>query len=206
MLSATYRQAALGNPLAAAAATPTIAGCGARVPLRLEAEAVRDAMLAVAGELNPAARRARLSRLHARVFAPARTPTSPTIRSGPTFNRRSIYRVWTRGGRSGLLDAFDCPDPSTTAPKRAVTTTPLQALALLNNSFVLRMSERFAARLERDAGDNVTRQVARAYSVGLWREPVRRRSRGCRACRRASTALPCWPGRSSTAMSFLYVD
>ncbi len=91
---------------------------------------------------------------------------------GVEFNRRSVYRVWTRGGRSGLLDAFDCPDPSTTAPRRAVTTTPLQALALLNNSFVLRMADKFAARVEREAGADVARQVARTYQLAYSRDPT----------------------------------
>ena len=58
----------------------------------------------------------------------------------PNLNRRTIYRFSPRGRRSAILEAFDCPDPSTTAPKRSVTTTPLQALALLNNDFAVRMA------------------------------------------------------------------
>ena len=61
---------------------------------------------------------------------------------GPGFDRRSLYRMWARGGRSPFLDTFDCPDPSTATPRRASTTTPLQALALWNNAFVLRMADR----------------------------------------------------------------
>jgi hypothetical protein len=80
--------------------------------------------------------------------------------------------MWTRGGRSGLLDAFDCPDPSTTTPKRAVTTTPLQALALLNNSFVLRMADKFAQRVSRDAGDDVALQITRTYQLAYTRDPT----------------------------------
>jgi hypothetical protein len=90
---------------------------------------------------------------------------------GPEFNRRSIYRVWTRGGRSGLLDAFDCPDPSTTSPKRAVTTTPLQALALLNNSFVLRMADALTRRVEREAGPTAAERITRAYQLAYGRDP-----------------------------------
>ena len=108
---------------------------------------MRDTMLAIAGRIESGADRAGLSRLHRSAPLGQRTRMSRAIRMGPEFNRRSVYRMWTRGGRSGLLDAFDCPDPSTTTPKRAVTTTPLQALALLNNSFVLRMADKFAQRV-----------------------------------------------------------
>ena len=74
---------------------------------------------------------------------------------GATWNRRSLYRTWVRSGRSLFLDTFDCPDPSARAPKRAVNTTPLQSLALLNNSFVLRMANHFAARIKTEAGDDI---------------------------------------------------
>jgi hypothetical protein len=91
--------------------------------------------------------------------------------STPGLNRRTLYRAWVRGGRSGLLDAFDCPDPSTTAPRRAVTTTPIQALALMNNSLVLYLSDAFAARLVREAGPEIGPQVDRAYRLALGRPP-----------------------------------
>jgi hypothetical protein len=69
---------------------------------------------------------------------------------GPAFQRRSVYRTWARGGHNRLLDTFDCPDPSTITPRRSVTTTPLQALALMNNSFVLRMADSLAEAASRD--------------------------------------------------------
>jgi hypothetical protein len=90
---------------------------------------------------------------------------------GPEFNRRTIYRTWVRSGRNGLLDVLDCPDPSTKTPNRAVTTTPLQALSLLNNSFMLRMADHFAERAQREAGDDLQRQIARAYALAYSRQP-----------------------------------
>ena len=87
------------------------------------------------------------------------------------MHRRTVYRFWPRGGRSALLDTFDCPDPSSTAPRRTVTTTPLQALSLLNNSFVLRMAVHLGKRVEREAGANVMKQVRRAYELTLGRQP-----------------------------------
>ena len=70
----------------------------------------------------------------------------PFDASGPEVHRRTIYRFSPRGERGALLDGFDCPDPSTTAPRRSVTTTPLQALSLQNNSFVWRMADHAARR------------------------------------------------------------
>jgi hypothetical protein len=139
---------------------------------RLEAEMVRDAILAVAGSLD-----GRLAgpsfQDHDIVKAPG-TPATlyvPADPSRPGLARRTLYRAWTRGGRSAFLDAFDCPDPSTTAPRRAATTTPLQALALLNNALVLHLADVFAARLAREAGPDPARQVERAYQLAFGRRP-----------------------------------
>src|SRR2546423_9490423 len=91
---------------------------------------------------------------------------------GREFYRRSLYRTWIRSGRSPLLDVFDCPDPSTKTPRRAVTTTPLQALALMNNSQVLRMSDRLAERAKRDGGEEPAKQISRVYQLTLNRDPT----------------------------------
>jgi hypothetical protein len=139
-------------------------------PRRLEAESVRDAMLAAAGQLNPA--RGGTSVPDFRPFEYKSTqyyePIDPV---GPEFNRRSIYRFWARGGKNPLLDTFDCPDPSTTTPKRGSTTTPLQALSLLNNSFTLRMADHLAERLEKDRPGDPAKQVARAFELTCGRPP-----------------------------------
>jgi hypothetical protein len=91
---------------------------------------------------------------------------------GPEFKRRSLYRTCVRAGTSPLLDALDCPDPSVATPRRSVTTTPLQALALLNNAFVEHYAERFAARLQRERLDDQTAQLRRAYGLALARQPT----------------------------------
>jgi len=140
-----------------------------KTPQRLEAEAIRDAILIVSGELNPI--------VYGPGFHDFRTFTSNSqfyeMRDpvGPTFHRRSLYRTWARSGRNPFLDVFDCPDPSAKAPQRAVTITPLQALALQNDSFVLRMANRFAARVRREAGAKVAGQVVRAYQLAYGRQP-----------------------------------
>jgi hypothetical protein len=169
VLSATYRQASLRDPAAAQDADNRL--LWRKSPQRLEAEAVRDAVLSVAGELNPA-RGGPGFRDCNEVLRSGSYSYEPADPVGAEFNRRSIYRVWTRGGRSALLDTFDCPDPSTTSPKRAVTITPIQALTLLNNSFMLRMAERFAERIQREAGSDVARQITRAYQLAFARDPT----------------------------------
>ena len=139
-------------------------------PRRLEAEAVRDAILAAAGQLNPAAGGPSVQDFRPFEYKSTQyyEPIDPV---GPEFNRRSIYRMWARGGKNPLLDTFDCPDPSTTTPKRGTTTTPLQALSLLNNSFTLRMAEHLAERLEKERPGHTEEQVARAFELTCGRPP-----------------------------------
>lgn len=138
-----------------------------RAPQRLEAEAVRDAMLAVTGDL--------VERLGGPGFEDFTTFNANSQfyvvvdAVGETFQRRSLYRTWVRSGRSPFLDVFDCPDPSTLTPQRAVTTTPLQALSLLNNSFVLRTAERLAERLQREAGEAPEKQIDLGCRLTLGR-------------------------------------
>ena len=76
------------------------------------------------------------------------------------LHRRTVYRFSPRGGRNPFLDTFDCPDPLATAPQRAITTTPLQALALMNNALIFQTADLFAQRVTREAG-----------SDGAWQKP-----------------------------------
>jgi mono/diheme cytochrome c family protein len=137
--------------------------------VRLEAEALRDAILATAGQLNRTMGGPGYRDFTTREFTSTLYQTIDPV--GYEFNRRTIYRSWIRSGTNRFLDVFDCPDPSTTTPKRLTTTTPLQALGLWNNSFVLRMSDRFAERLKREAGDDVRRQIELAYQLAFVRPP-----------------------------------
>jgi hypothetical protein len=165
--SATYRQTSRHRPDAARRDSNN-RWLWRRSPQRLEAEALRDSILSVAGKLNlqqggPGYRDFTLSIRGTTHYY------TPIDADDPALYRRSIYRTWARSGRNGLLDAHDCPDPSTAAPRRALTTTPLQALSLLNNAFVLRMADRFAERLEKDAGADAARQIARGYELAYSR-------------------------------------
>ena len=138
-------------------------------PCRLSAEELRDAILSVTGQLNPSMGGPPFKDVRPYFHRGAQfyEPIDP---EGKDFNRRSIYRMWARGGRNPLLDAFDCPDPSATAPMRAVTTTPIQALTMMNSSFVMRMSELFAMDLQTNTA-TINEQVRRAYERALARPP-----------------------------------
>ena len=87
-------------------------------------------------------------------------------------HRRSVYRFIFRTLPDPFMDALDCPDASQFTAARASSVTVLQALALLNDPFMVRMSEHFARRVA-PAGP-VEEQVRRAYLLALGREPTAR--------------------------------
>jgi Protein of unknown function (DUF1549)/Protein of unknown function (DUF1553)/Planctomycete cytochrome C len=138
---------------------------------RLDAETFRDAVLSVSGELDP-----RVGGPGFEDFTVSSKGNNETYTVfdavGNSFNRRSLYRACVRAGTSPLLDTLDCPDPSVATPRRSVTTTPLQALSLLNDAFVEHYAERFAVRLKRERPDDQAAQVCRAYELGLARRPT----------------------------------
>lgn len=177
-----------------------------KAPLRLDAEALRDTMLFVSGALSLRQRGPGF-----REFKIKHVPGSPSTLYtqaepiGPEFDRRTIYRTWARGGRSLFLDAFDCPDPSTTTPRRAVTITPLQALALLNNELTFRLADRLGERLRREAGPDPGPQVERAYRLAFGRGPdVAERARASRVV--ASHGASVLARAIFNSNEFLYID
>jgi hypothetical protein len=140
-------------------------------PRRLEGEAVRDSMLAVSGLLNREVGGKGFSDYKERNFN-GTAYYDPFDPDSPEAQRRSIYRFTPRGGNTGLLDAFDCPDPAAAAPRRAITTTPLQALSLWNGGFALRVSGAFADRVAKEHPGDVAKQVTRAWRLAFGREPT----------------------------------
>lgn len=144
---------------------------------KLEAEAVRDSVLAVSGKLD-------------------RTPFGPGFQDfvvekpehSPHYqyhlhdvedvrsHRRSIYRFIVRSNVHPFLSTLDCADPSLAVEKRTQTISPLQALALLNNRLCVAMAKHFAARLESGA-QTVPEQIALGYRLALGRSPSTEESR-----------------------------
>lgn len=140
-------------------------------PRRLEAEVIRDAMIQVAGEMDdtiggPSFRDVSVNLINGTTYY------EPLDVLDPTTLRRTVYRFNPRGGRSALLDTFDCPDSAATTPRRTVTTTPLQSLSLMNNSFVIQMAEAFAKNVAAQAGENPADQIQLAWQRSIGREPT----------------------------------
>jgi hypothetical protein len=96
----------------------------------------------------------------------------PLDAPGPDTYRRAVYHQNARAARVDLLGDFDCPDPAFAAPRRAITTTPMQALALFNHRFTLDMADALAARAKADAGDDPAAQVRRVFALAFHRPPT----------------------------------
>lgn len=166
LLSATYRQSSRLNPKAAETDADNRL-LWRYAPRRLEAETIRDTMLSVSGQLNDKMGGPSFRPFKIRVFNS--TFYDLFEDESPESNRRSVYRMNVNSAKDPLLDVLDCPDPSTKTPKRPSTTTPLQALALMNSVFVQRQANALAERLKKEAGERVEHQVERAYRLTLGR-------------------------------------
>jgi hypothetical protein len=139
---------------------------------KLEAEAVRDAVLMVSGKLD-----LRMGGPSFQDFVIERPEHSPHYEyhlhdpEDPRSHRRSVYRFVVRSQQQPFMTVLDCADPSMQVGRRNEGASPLQALALLNNPMMLSMSRHFAARLEAMPGDLAGR-VARAHAEALGRPPT----------------------------------
>ena len=171
-------------------------------PSRLEAESIRDSMLAISGKLNtqmggPSYRPFSISNFGSSFY-------KIKDQEGPQFDRRSVYRMNVNSGKDPLLDVFDCPDPSVKAPRRRSTTTPLQALSLMNNSLVQRLSKSFANRLREESAEGKTDPVQRAWLYAFAREPSGPERDQCEALvKEHGLETACWA--IFNASEFLYV-
>ena len=152
MLSATYR---LGGHFSAEnnAVDPENRLLWRSNRKRLEVEAWRDAMLAVAGTLDP-------------------TLGGPSVNLADANNRRrTFYGRVSRHELDGLLRLFDFPDPNITSAERSVTTVPLQQLFVLNSEFMARNARALAARLAA-ANEPTEGRVRRAFVILYGRPPT----------------------------------
>jgi hypothetical protein len=145
---------------------------------RLEAEALRDSMLAVSGQLDRTiggGDSADVLYQEAEIldakrgFAPNRLQTNHAIYT--TSTRRSIYLPVVRNALPDVLALFDAADPNGVTPQRNDTTVPSQALFSLNNPFVREQSQHFARLLLTAEGKSDEDRVARAYELAISRPP-----------------------------------
>jgi hypothetical protein len=140
---------------------------------RLEAEAVRDSMLAVSGRLNLEERGPSMYPTLARAVLEGQSrPGQGWGRSDERQQaRRSVYIFVKRSLAVPELDLLDAPDTTSSCEARPVSTTAPQALTFLNGAFAHEQARHFAARLRREAGDDPTAQVRRAFELALCRQP-----------------------------------
>jgi hypothetical protein len=171
MNSRTYQQSSANRP-AAAADDPDDKLLWRFPRGRLEAEVIRDSALSVAGLLNE------------QMFGPSVFPELPkgaANRGGlwkvnekeSERNRRSVYVFVRRNNRYPLFECFDAPDTLESCPRRNMTTTPLQALTMMNNELVLGWAESFAGRVLRECGQTADRDawVTHAFRLAYGRKP-----------------------------------
>jgi len=164
--SATYRQSSVVRPdLAASDPWNRTLARGPRV--RLSAEGVRDAALAISGLLS--------TKLH----GPSVFPPQPEGLWRAAFNgndrnwetsmgedryRRALYTFYRRTAPYPAMDVFDAPSRETCTVRRIATNTPLQAFVTLNDPAFVEAARALAARIENEGGDTVTERV----EYGLW--------------------------------------
>jgi hypothetical protein len=169
MTSTVYRQSSRPSP----AADPELADPGNRLLgrmrlRRLEAEAIRDALLAVSGRLDramggpPVLVRPRPDGL-----------VEVDAKAAPADQgRRSVYLLCRRSYNLSLLTVFDLPLVAHTCPCRDVSAVPLQSLAMLNDAFVAEQAHHFADRVEQAVGPTGERAIRTAFRLALARPPT----------------------------------
>ncbi len=136
---------------------------------RLEAESIRDSMLAVSGRLN--------LKMYGRGFnlfdqRGGLSGFDPIETFTPENQRRMIYSHKVRREPETVFGAFDCPDAGQSTARRIESTTPIQALNLFNSIFTLEQSEAFATRVKQEAGPETAKQITLAYQLSLSRPPT----------------------------------
>lgn len=155
-------------------------------PRRLSAEEIRDTALMVAGKIRkqpndggrvpdggPGFRLYHFMQDNVCTYV-------PLDEHGPSTYRRAVYHQNARASVVDLMTDFDQPDCAFSTPRRSETTTPLQALTMLNHKFTLDMAEAMAARLQREVGSDPLKQVVLAYQLCFGREPTDDESSNCR--------------------------
>lgn len=170
--SATYRQA-VRHDAAHAARDADNAYLWRMNRRRLDAESIHDAVLHASGKLDP-----KMGGPSVRQFI--QTPgihVTPNVDyqnfdvDAPGNFRRSVYRFVFRTLPDPFMEALDCPDGSQQTPVRGASVTALQALALLNDKFIVRQSQHLADRIGKEESD-AGKQVEQMYQRILQRPPT----------------------------------
>ena len=137
-------------------------------PRRFSAEEIRDTILAISGKLDttmggPGFRLYHFMRDNVSTYR-------PLDKHGPETYRRAVYHQNARASVVDLMTDFDQADCTLSTPRRVNTTTPLQALTLLNHSFTIDMSKALAQRAE-EAGSDLADRIGRIFELAYQRRP-----------------------------------
>jgi hypothetical protein len=187
--SATYRQSSRHHDSKAETADPENTLLWRFRPRRLEAEAVRDAVLAVSGRLNP-------EQFGLPIFPPLPDGLAEEVKydnskwatqDGPEGRKRSVYIYQQRSMTMPFMQTFDSVVCDASRDRRQVSVTPLQALAMYNGRFANEEATHFAARVRKDAGESPVAQIQLAFKTALGREPAPDESERMQALMRSST-------------------
>jgi hypothetical protein len=178
MLSSAYRQDVRRDP-ELLANDPDNRLLGGMTSRRLEAEAFRDAILAISGKFNPKRFGPAVPVMADRVGQfvvgkenlNAGRPGAVISLNGEEY-RRSIYVQIRRSRPLAVLDTFDFPRMDPNCNARTASTVATQSLMLLNNDFVVRQSEEFAKRVRKEAGDDIQKQITRAWILAFSQRPT----------------------------------
>ncbi len=162
-----YRMASVASEVARAS-DPTNSLLQHMPVRRLEAEAIRDALLAVSGRLD-------LS-MYGSESAPRDAyalDNESTDDKDPRYgdDRRSVYQKIRRNATNPFLEIFDQPTPATTRGRRDITNVPAQSLALMNSPFVADLAQAWGRRLAEGEGHSVEARVDYMYLKALGRMP-----------------------------------
>ncbi len=168
--SAVYRQSSRDDP-AAAKVDGDNRWLWRMNRQRLDAEELRDSVLAVSGTLDsrmggPGFELFRFKDDHSPIY----DHTAPEAIDNPRVRRRTVYRFIVRSVPNPFLDCMDGADPNINTPVRSTTITALQALALLNDVFMIKQSREFAQRIA-SLDHDPARQVETAFVRALGRSP-----------------------------------
>jgi hypothetical protein len=119
-------------------------------PQRLEAEIIRDSLLAVGGTLDPG------------MYGPSILDNTP---------RRSVYLRVKRSELIPFMTVFDAPEPTQSIGARIGTTVPTQALTMMNSPFVRQQAEKLATRIKPSGDRPLADAIDSAYRIALARSP-----------------------------------
>ena len=166
-------------------------------PQRVEAEVIRDGILQASGKLDPT-----IGGKSYRIHNVKKTYAQWEVvdNHGPETWRRMLYQERMRRVDDKMFTAFDFPDCGQVRGKRPVSTTPLQALNLMNSPFVVQQSQFVAERAAKEAGADRGAQLERVFELLLGRSPT---PAEVDACGGVELALVCRSLINSNEFAFL---